>query len=38
MLEGLSGIPFPSIVSLANALGIYGERPLKSQCGMYILG
>lgn len=33
MLGGLSGIPFP-IVSLANALSVYGERPLKYLCGI----
>lgn len=40
VLGGLPGMPFPIVVSLANALSVYGERPLKYLCGveyMYII-
>lgn len=36
VLGGLSGIPFPVVVNLANALSVYGERPLKYLCGIYV--
>lgn len=36
VLGGLSGIPFPIVVNLANALSVYGERPLKYLCGIYV--
>lgn len=34
VLGGLSDKPFPIVVSLANALSVYGERPLKYLCGI----